>query len=76
MTKIKYLAFTCEFPELEALLNHHGAQGWRCMTCEPVATVGPQGTGVLNAFVIMDIMYDDGEDDPDEPASEGLAMKG
>ncbi len=51
--------------------------GWRLHTCDPVVTVGPQGSGLLNAFVVMDKFVE--EEDPQvvdtEDAQEGIAMR-
>ena len=77
MPIFKYLSFVCEADQLEARLNEYGAQGWRLHTCEPVATVGPSGSGVLNAFVVLDMMLAEPEDEPaDVPVVEGIPMKG
>lgn len=76
---IKYLSFVCDADELEARLNELGSQGWRLHTCEPVATIGPSGSGTLNAFVVMDMLIAP-ESDADAPAAddtpEGIPMKG
>lgn len=82
MVPIKYISFQCDFDDLEAKLNEHGLQGWRLHTCEPVVTMGPQGSGNLHAFVVMDmaLMQDfeqnNEEDVTDEPRPEGIPMKG
>lgn len=74
----KYHSFTCEVGEtLETRLNELGAQGWRLHTCEPIRTMGPAGSGPLEAFVVMDmLLVAEDEDQHEEPQSEGLAMKG
>lgn len=75
-----YLHFVCEQSELEALLKKHGLEGWRLHTCDPVVTVGPQGSGMLNAFVVMDKFIDEDEENSqvvdNEDAQEGIAMRG
>ena len=80
MSHFQYITFVCEQLELQALLTEHGLEGWRLHTCDPVVTLGPLGSGMLNAFVVMDkfIDEDDGEQVvPDvEDAQEGIAMKG
>ena len=79
MPIFQYLTFVCEQTELQAKLTEHGLEGWRLHTCDPVVTVGPQGSGLLNAFVVMD-RYIEQPDEPEElvmdDAQEGLAMKG
>lgn len=79
MPTFKYISFTCEADALEDRLNEYGSQGWRLHTCEPVATVGPQGSGTLHTFVVMDMLIaadDDGADAEEAPRPEGIAMKG
>jgi hypothetical protein len=79
MPIFQYLTFVCEQTELQPLLTRYGQEGWRLHTCDPVVTVGPQGSGLLNAFVVMD-RYVEGPE-PEEPATnddaqEGIAMRG
>lgn len=79
MPYFQYLTFVCEQLELQALLTKHGLEGWRLHTCDPVVTVGPQGSGMLHAFVVMDKFVDAEEDQQvvdvgDAP--DGIAMKG
>jgi hypothetical protein len=80
MPHFQYLTFVCEQTELQAKLTQHGLEGWRLHTCDPVVSLGPQGSGMLNAFVVMDKLIDAQEDEqvvPDaEDAQEGIAMKG
>jgi hypothetical protein len=79
MPVFKYINFLCEQTELETRLNEYGAEGWRLHTCEPVATMGEKGSGLLYAFVVLDKMVQ-----PEEqkiaaqfPSDiEGLEMKG
>ena len=73
-----YLHFVCEQSELEGLLKKHGREGWRLLTCDPVATYGPNGSGLLNAFVVMDKFTEEEEQQvaDDDEAYEGIAMKG
>ena len=80
MPIFEYFAFMCNQSELQALLTEAGLNRWRLHTCDPVVTMGPQGSGILQAFVVMDRMLDESEDpipdvldDDDQP---GLAMKG
>jgi len=75
----KYIHFVCEHTELEALLNKHGLEGWRLHTSDPITSVGPQGSGLLNAFVVMDRYEEEPEEESvsdEEPAQEGIAMRG
>jgi len=79
MINFQYLHFVCEQSELQVLLSRYGLEGWRLHTCDPVVTVGPKGSGLLNAFVVMDRMIEPdepGELVADDDASEGIAMKG
>ncbi len=75
-----YLTFVCEQTELQAKLTQHGLEGWRLHTCDPVVSLGPQGSGMLNAFVVMDKVIDAQEDEQvvsdAGDAQEGIAMKG
>ena len=79
--KFKYKHFICNQDELQGTLTLRGEEGWRLHTCEPVMTMGQQGTGLMEAFVVMDQAYetDNLEEEevyePDEE-SEGLSMKG
>ena len=79
MLHFQYLTFVCEQIELQERLTQAGLEGWRLHTCDPVVTLGPQGSGMLNAFVVMDKFIDE-EEDPqvvdNEDAQEGIAMKG
>lgn len=79
MVIFQYLTFVCEQAILQKLLSEHGLEGWRLHTCDPVVTVGPQGSGILQAFVVMDKCSDE-EVDPqvvmDDDAQEGIPMKG
>lgn len=79
MSYFQYLTFVCEQSELQQRLTKAGLEGWRLHTCDPVVTLGPQGSGMLNAFVVMDKFIDEEEapqvvDNGD--AQEGIAMKG
>jgi len=79
MPYFQYVTFVCEQTNLQSKLTEHGLGGWRLHTCDPVVTVGPQGSGILNAFVVMDKFVD--EEDvqrvvDSENAQEGIAMKG
>lgn len=80
MPIFQYLTFMCEQTELQERLTQAGLEGWRLHTCDPVVTVGPQGSGLLNAFVVMDRYVEDpGNDEElvdDDAAQEGIAMKG
>jgi hypothetical protein len=81
MAHFQYHTFVCEQSELQAELTKFGLEGWRLHTCDPVVTVGSQGSGLLSAFVVMDKFIDDEEEeDPsqvgDDDAQEGIAMKG
>lgn len=78
MPSFDYLHFVCDQPDLEALLKEHGREGWRLHTCDPVATYGPQGSGLLIAFVVMDKIIDEAEDPQvvdNEDAQKGIAMR-
>ena len=79
MPIFQYLTFVCEQTELQDLLTQHGLEGWRLHTCDPVVTVGPQGSGLLNAFVVMDRLKEEAYE-PEElvvdETHEGIAMKG
>lgn len=81
MLKFQYLTFMCDQIELQTELDKHGLAGWRLHTCDPVVTVGPHGSGILQAFVVMDQYPQDDEDEEQvvieiKDGSEGLAMKG
>lgn len=75
--KWKYRCFTCEQDELQSLLDEYGDMGWRLHTCEPIVSVGTFGTGLIKAFVVLEMveqienLEEDSEDEP-----EGLAMRG
>ena len=75
---IEYLHFTCEADHLQDRLTEAGNQGWRLHTCEPVPTYGPNGSGTLFAFVVMDKLIVAEEEAPDEEPEErgGIQMKG
>lgn len=78
MPTFEYLTFMCEQSALQSRLSDAGVHGWRLHTCEPVATVGQFGSGLLNVFVVLDrAIYPDAPEEVEpEPASEGIAMKG
>jgi len=78
MSHFQYLTFVCEQTDLQAMLTEHGLDGWRLHTCDPVAALGPLGSGMLNAFVVMDKFIDEEEDQQvtDDDAQEGIAMRG
>ncbi len=78
MPIFQYLTFMCEQTELQVKLTEHGLKGWRLHTCDPVVTVGPQGSGLLHAFVVMDrcVEPDSEELVIEDDAQEGIAMKG
>ncbi len=79
MPIFQYFTFVCEQPDLQERLTKLGLDGWRLHTCDPVVTLGPQGSGMLNAFVVMDKFIDEAEDPQvadNEDAQEGLAMRG
>lgn len=79
MPYFQYITFVCNQTELQAMLTERGLEGWRLHTCDPVVTVGPQGSGLLNAFVVMDKFVDQEEHQQvvvdSEDAQEGIAMK-
>ena len=78
MPYFQYITFVCEQTALQTMLTEYGRDGWRLHTCDPVVTVGPQGSGLLNAFVVMDKFIDE-EEDPQvavDDAPEGIAMRG
>lgn len=78
MPIFQYLTFVCEQTELQERLTQAGLKGWRLHTCDPVVTLGPQGSGTLNAFVVMDkfVEEEDSQVVDSDDAQEGIAMKG
>jgi hypothetical protein len=80
MPIFQYITFVCEQTELQERLTKEGLEGWRLHTCDPVVTVGPHGSGLLQAFVVMDRYIEEHEEDQevdaDSVAQEGIAMKG
>ncbi len=79
MLIFQYLTFVCPQDELQAALTQHGLEGWRLHTCDPVVTMGPEGSGLLNAFVVLDRYVEPEEAEvevADDGASEGIAMTG
>lgn len=78
MPIFQYLTFLCPQPDLQAILSINGLEGWRLHTCDPVATYGPQGSGILQVLVVMDRIVDEPVDQGvlEDGASEGLAMRG
>ena len=77
MITFKYTSFVCEIDELAGRLDELGAQGWRLHTCEPTATIGPSGSGVLRIFVVMDMATDtDMLNDDVSGSVTGITMKG
>lgn len=81
MPYFQYLTFVCEQAELQTMLTEHGLSGWRLHTCDPVVVIGPQGSGLLNIFVVMDKLVDGEDEDQqvsadDKDAQEGIAMRG
>ncbi len=80
MPIFQYKTFVCEQTELQAKLTEYGLEGWRLHTCDPVVMVGSQGSGLLNAFVVMDRYVEEPEAEVavvvDTDAQEGIAMKG
>ena len=77
MTQYAYLHFICDATELQEKLSFHGAEGWRLHTCEPIRTTGPAGSGLLQAFVVMDgvVLPPEPTEEP-EPEVKGMAMRG
>jgi hypothetical protein len=74
---LEYTSFVCEQTDLEVRLNVAGREGWRLHTCEPISTVGPSGSGLLSAFVVMDRVVEHNSDPEDfSSTGEGIAMKG
>lgn len=79
MPIFQYVTFVCEQTELQSMLTEYGLDGWRLHTCDPVVTLGSQGSGMLNAFVVMDKFTDEEEDQQvvdNGDAQEGIAMRG
>lgn len=77
MPVFEYHTFLCEQSDLQAALTEAGLGGWRLHTCDPVLTVGPQGSGVLHVLVVLDRLRDSHEGyEPEREESEGIAMKG
>jgi len=79
MPIFEYLTFVCDQTELQGLLTEAGLERWRLHTCDPVTIIGPHGSGVLQAFVVMDRLIE-GEPTQEQAdfdnATEGLAMVG
>ena len=79
MVKFEYLTFVCEQEDLQSALTDMGQEGWRLHTCEPIVTMGPNGSGAMSAFVVMDQTFQEEHEVP-LPHSfdddEGLKMKG
>lgn len=82
MMIFQYLTFLCVQTELQAKLTELGLESWRLHTCDPVVTIGPQGSGMLHTFVVMDryveVPEGNAEEEPvvGKDAQEGLAMTG
>ncbi len=81
MIRFEYLHFICEQDELQGTLTLRGEEGWRLHTCEPVVTMGPNGSGAMSAFVVMDQAIQEEEEQeydnlPHFDDDEGLKMKG
>jgi len=77
MPIFQYLTFVCEQVDLQSALSEHGLKGWRLHTCEPIVTVGPQGSGILQTLIVMDrVVVESGEDEDPLDAPEGIPMKG
>ena len=79
MPIFQYVTFVCEQSELQDRLTQAGLEGWRLHTCDPVVTIGSQGSGMINAFVVMDRCIE--SEDPetlvaDDEAQGGIAMRG
>ena len=77
----QYLTFVCPQDELQAALSTHGLEGWRLHTCDPVVSMGPEGSGLIKAFVVLDRYFEEPEEvaaveGAAEGADEGIAMKG
>lgn len=73
----EYRHFTCDGGELEARLNHHGRDGWRLHTCEPIVLVDQTGQPSSYCFVVMDRLVAEDEDEAAErrPIG-GMEMRG
>ncbi len=54
MTIFEYHTFFCDQDELQDRLTACGLECWRLHTCEPIAIIGPQGSGTLQILVVMD----------------------
>ncbi len=78
MPIFQYLTFLCDQNDLQARLSVYGLERWRLHTCDPVVTVGPHGSGILQVLVVMDRIVDEPEEPvvEDDGAQEGIAMKG
>ena len=77
MLIFQYLTFVCVQSDLQRQLTEAGLEGWRLHTCEPVAVVGPSGSGLLHILVVLDRMdIPEEENAVDESAPEGIAMTG
>lgn len=78
MIKFQYLTRMCYYPDLQPLLTKFGEDGWRLHTCDSFMLTGPQGSGLLQVFVVMDRIIDEEPEIEIESESEleGIAMKG
>ena len=82
MPIFQYLTFVCDQSDLQDLLTKCGLERWRLHTCEPVISVGPQGSGILQILVVMDRVVDEPTEEEGgnvsyyEAPSKGIAMKG
>lgn len=80
MPIFEYLTFLCDQTELQPRLTEAGLERWRLHTCEPVVTMGPQGSGTLMVLIVMDRLVeedsDEGDQEVDTSALEGMPMKG
>ncbi len=79
MPIFQYLHFVCFQDELDTRLNQYGSEGWRLHTCEPVVVQGPSGSGLMQAFVVMDKTFTPSDHDVtynQAEENEGIPMKG
>ena len=79
MIKYNYISFLCEIDILQDEMSKLGQEGWRLHTCEPIVTMGLNGSNLPQVLVVMDMAVS--EEEPEEEtvsdfAPEGIALKG
>ncbi len=77
MPVFEYKTFVCDQATLQGHLTAYGLESWRLHTCEPVALIGPSGSGILQVLVVLDrVTVPEEEAATEDDAPEGIAMKG